>query len=426
MSQGWRNNLILLIILGLSGGGLWWADSKETAKERADQESRTISPIRAEAVTTLEFRDNTGETFTIAKENNGWQITGPARLRTNNEAVQGVLEILSKSYEKKITDTLTDASAFGLTSPLARLKVQDASHAERLILVGGTAPASTKKRYLALGEKGPVVMIDDKELTKLLQKNDMLRDKHLAKTQAVDLTSITVKRKSQGDITVTKSNEDRWDLKVPLVDRADDNRLRAWSFALTSSSGTQFRKTTPNGDPDWLIALTTTNGETEQIPIYKTETENLAMRPGEPDGLSLPRYIIEELDKNPMDLVAMRPVASKLEINGMKLEGEGKSLEAEKKDGKWPNPEWSTLEEMLTQDAHRGDAPREGPAWLTITLGTGEQTRSHALHKDEKHTWISPPGRPVSLELTPLQAENLTKAAQTLLNPSETDKSKQK
>ncbi|MBF0163060.1 MAG: DUF4340 domain-containing protein [Magnetococcales bacterium] len=423
MSPGWRNNLILLIILGVTGGGLWWADSRENAKESADKEARAISPIRAEAVTSLEFRDNTGETFTIAKENNGWQITKPTPLRTSSDAVLGLLEILSKSYEKKITDTITDATAFGLTTPTARLKVQDANHAERLILVGGTAPAATKKRYLALGEKGPVVLIDDKELTKLLQKSDMLRDKHLAKTQAIDLTAITVTRPSQGAIQVAKTDDDRWDLKRPLEDRADDNRLRAWSFALTSSSGTQFRTITPTGDPDWIIALTTAKGETETIPIYKSKEENLALRPGEPDGLSLPRYIIEELDKSPMDLVAMRPVASKAEINGIKLESAGKTLEAEKKEGVWTNSAWSTLEEMLTQDAHRGDAPRQGEAWLTIILGAGEQARVYPVHKDEKHTWISPPGRPVSLELTPLQAENLTKAAQSLLNPSEEKKS---
>ncbi|MBF0417360.1 MAG: hypothetical protein HQL86_03820 [Magnetococcales bacterium] len=250
-----------------------------------------------------------------------------------------------------------------------------------------------------------------------MQKSDVLRDKHLARTKATDLTRIVVKRKTGEVIQIDKTEEDRWDIKIPLEDRADDNRLRSWSFALTSASGIQFRKSTPSGEPDWLVSLTPSQGEVEHIPVYKSGEENLAMRPGESDALVLPRYIVEEMDKSALDLVAMRPVASKLEVERVKLAGEGRSVAVEKKEGQWPNADWSNLEEMLTQDALRGVMRREGEPWMTITLGEGEKARLYPVYKEEKQIWITPPGRPVSLELTPLQAENLVKAVQVLLAP---------
>ena len=116
--------------------------------------------------------------------------------------------------------------------------------------------------------------------------------------------------------------------------------------------------------------------------------------------------------------MSLRPLDPKFDLTNLQFEQEGKTLTAEKKEGKWPASAWSDLEEILTRDAYHGATPKGGAApWLKITAGKGEKAVTFMLHQEKKSIFISPPSRPVALELTPLQAETLQKAVTMLLNP---------
>ncbi|MBF0212848.1 MAG: DUF4340 domain-containing protein [Magnetococcales bacterium] len=417
MSKGWRNNLILTVVMCAAAAGLWIQENRENARDEADKQSRALGSLRSAAITSLAFRDGAGKTLSLQKEGDHWQITAPAQLRTNHKAVTELLETLDKHYEKKAVDTLTDAAAFGLTSPQARLEVKDGSGGSSLLLVGNTAPANPQKRYVALGEKGPVVLMANTDLTKVMQRSDDLRDKRLARTESPDLSRIALQPKSGDALQLARGEGESWNLEAPIRDRADGNRISAWIFALSGSQGSGFRQEPPQGDPDWRVTLTPAKGEPELLSIWRVGEELVAKRPGEPDAMLLPKYLTEELSKNALDLVAMRPVEPRDGLSTLRLEGEGKNLSAEKKEQKWPRDEWREIEDMLGRDALRGALRSGSTPWVTITLGQGEQAQVLTLHQEEKRLLVTPPNRPISLELTPLQAETLKKAIQDLLTP---------
>ncbi|MBF0427850.1 MAG: DUF4340 domain-containing protein [Magnetococcales bacterium] len=419
MTKGWRNNLILALVMAGAAGGLWILDSREAARTEADKLSRAVSAIRTDAVVSADFWDETGDNLSLSRKGDQWEITAPSALRTSASAVKSLLEVLSKTYEKKVVDQITDAAPFGLLAPAARLTVKDGSGKTLSLIVGNTAPAS-KQRYMSLGEKGPVVLMPAADVSGLLQKTDALRDKRLVATEAQDVTRLLIKSKTKGETLLIrdKDKEEVWTMETPVRDLADTNRIRTWMFALTGAQGMGFKSERPEGDGDWIVELTPTKGEVERVVVWRSKPDLLVARSGEADLMVMPQYLAEEFDKNALDLVSLRPLDPKFDLTHLQFEQDGKTLTAEKKEGKWPASAWTDLEEILTRDAYHGATPKGDAApWLKITAGKGEKAVSFMLHQEKKSIFISPPSRPVALELTPLQAETLQKAVTTLLNP---------
>lgn len=424
MSKGWRNNLILALILAAATGGLWFLDAQEKQRDAADKKSRALSSILAKEVVSAEFHDDKGASVTMTKPEGQWQITSPKAVRTDTKAVQTLLEVLDKTYEQKISDLITDPVPFGLETPTARLIVKDQAGQSLRLMAGSTAPAS-KKRYVSLGEKGPVVLIEDKELTGLLQKSDALRDKRLISLQAEEISRLVLTRKEGTKLVLNRDKESHWYLELPLQDRGDDNRIRTWMFALTGANGTGFNPERPKGDGDWTLELTSTKGETETITIWKNEPNLLVARPGEPDFMALPQYLVEEFNRSAMEVVSLRPMELSTDMTTLQLEQAGQTLTADKQEKKWPRHEWSEIETVFIQDTYHGVPLKTGqPPWLTITVGKGEQAKVFVFHQEDKSIFISVPKRPVSLELTPLQAENLQKAVTALFTPADAQPAK--
>ncbi|MBF0127694.1 MAG: DUF4340 domain-containing protein [Magnetococcales bacterium] len=417
ISKGWRTNLVLAVVLLAAAGGLWILDAREASRDEADRKSRALGTIRTEAVVSAEFADDSGKTLTLTKKEGQWQITAPAPARTSGATVKTMLEVLNKPYEQKVAEVIKEAAPYGLHTPAARLTVQDQQGQTVRLAVGATTPTG-KKRYVSLGESGPVVLMPESDVAGVVQKNDALRDKNLATVQPHDITRLAIRSTTGGELLLTRDQENHWRLERPFADLANANRIRTWMFALANAQGTAFTSQRPAGDAEWTLEMTPASGNAETLSLWRASPNLLAARPGEPDLMVLPQYLTEEFDKNPMDLVAIRPLEEKRDIDTLGLEQNDQTRSADQKERKWPRSEWNDLVEILQQDAYRG-APLQSQSapWIKITVGKGEQAVVFPIHKDDKTVFISPPGRPVSLELTPLQSETLQKAVTALMAP---------
>ncbi|MEO5348555.1 MAG: DUF4340 domain-containing protein [Magnetococcus sp. YQC-3] len=434
MTKQWRINLLLLLLLLAVAATLWWLDRQEAQRLQGEKVARTVSTIPAKSVVRVQWwRAGTAQSpepsnMTLmpqAGEPTGrWQISTPSVRRTNSQAASRLLEILGESYDRKVTDNVTDPVQFGLDQPAAVLTVHDAEGHALQLTVGRTAPAS-KKQYLQIGANGPVVLFPAQAVSGLLQNPDELRDKKLFAKQTPQSVQQIVLTRPSGPVTLKRgSGEDKlWRLTTPVEDLASENRMDAWLQTLLHAQGSGFSPLSAAAafkerPAEWTLLLESGTGEKESVQLQRVDGKLLAWRDGEPDALVLENYLAEELEKPAMELIALQPLGSQGSPMELQVTHQGKTLTSTKKEGKWPKPIWTGIEEVLTRDAWRGVARKpHGEPWLTIMAFQEKSQWVIPFWKEGDSLLLAPPNRPVDLELTHYQAEAFMENVKALFAP---------
>lgn len=433
MSKGWKINLLLLLIFLSAVGGLWWLDHKETKTEIAEKKERLVSKLDVDSVVSMQWSKKGEKTVSLEKKDKKWRIISPVSQRTDSTMVVRMVTISSKTFDQKVSDTPTSLASFGLEEPLAMLTLNTGSGLSEIIKVGSTSPAS-KKRYLQLGEKGPVVLIADHEVSMLLKDPNDLRDKKLF--SAVDTNALKRIELKQGEksVLLEKNSENSWNMVKPFQDVADQNRVLAWSRSFVSTTGTGF-ESVDGEEFEWILELEDTNGVKETVYIGKKaggQADLLAQRQGESDRLLLSRYLLSDLKKTAFELVSLHPLGASQSIEKLTVQHQGKTLTVEKKEGKWPQPVWDGVEEGLNRESKTAFTKPvfesvRGEPWITVTAFQGDKKWDFPLWVETENVIISPPNRPVELGLSALQSKALIESVSVLFpdeNPEEKSEEK--
>lgn len=435
IAKGWKTNLLLLLILLLATTSLWWLDQRDTSQEKAEKASKAVSIILPKEVVRIQFHDKGGKIVNLERQQNEtglgnhWRVVSlhedeshhaPANIeekspattitRMNAAAIEQLLEILTTTYDQKVADTTSNPAHFGLEPPVAILTVYDTAGQTVQLSVGNSAPAS-KKRYLQIGAKGPVVMLVANLVTEMLQKWEDLRDNNLFANMNNRTLKRIVRIRSDERMVLEKDQDNVWKILQPLQDRASTDRIATWSNNLILAKGTGFLAVTAEeafkeNKPEWTFEIENSEGHKEIIRIKREETNLLAWRTAETDALLLNSHLIDNLNKSVMELVALRPLKNTIMPEKLQASYQGKTLTAAKENGNWPTSIWEGIEEILVRDAWRGLKPKQrGEPWLTLTAFQGEQQWLFPLWKENETMVLAAPGRPIDLELTPYQTE---------------------
>lgn len=425
LSKGWRVNLFLLLALLFFAAVLWWFDRQDTQRTQAEEASRVISTLLPDSVARIEFwrpglgREEGSRVVMVplegGKEGPGgrrWQMVTPEKVRAHDAPINRLLDLLGKRYERKVAERVEDPAQFGLDKPAATLTVQDGAGVSLQLTLGLSAPAS-KNRYLQIGVDGPVVLVAPQVVGELLNDTDNLRDKRLFANQMVkSLSRVTRERPNEPPLTLSRTQDKPWQLLSPLADSASENRVGAWLNTLMQVNGNGFvagkaEVALKERSPDWTLVVEHGEGERETVRIQRGESHLLAWREGEPDALKLDLSLAEELDKPVMELIALQPLADKSStMLQLQVTHQGKTLTVAKKDGQWPKPVWTGIEDVLTRDAWRGVTPKpHGDAWLTIIVFQEQAQQVFHCWKEGETIVVAPPNRPLELELTHFQTK---------------------
>ncbi|MEO5340350.1 MAG: DUF4340 domain-containing protein [Magnetococcus sp. MYC-9] len=424
VAKGWRVNLSLLLLLIMAVSVLWWLDRRDAQRTQEDKASRAISAIPPQAVVRLQWWRSTHETgkesdsVTIVAQTKGqdgrepmgrWQIVAPEKKRTHDAAVQRLLEILGESYDRKVADNGADAAQFGLDRPTSVLTVDNGAGATLKLSVGRSAPAS-KKQYLQIGQDGPVVLISAQVVAGLLQNPLDVRDKRLFTLRSAQELQSVRRESAVGSLQLAREKDKGWRLLAPVTDAASENRVEGWLRQLLQANGSGFSPRTAGeafkeGKPDWTLVVESGTGNKEEVRFQRQEGRVLAWREGEPDALLLDN-VAEELDKSAMELVALRPLGNRPAPEKLQVTYQGKTLATAKKEGQWPKPVWSGMEEVLIRDAWRGvPSKTHAEPWLTLIAFHGQEQWVIPFWKEGDAVVLAPPDRPLELELTHYQAK---------------------
>jgi hypothetical protein len=420
MLNGWKLNLILLAIIMAGVSGLWFADRHETTTKAKEEQTRAVSLLKPDAVIRMDFQDADNTQVTLEKEAEGWRITTPTDWHADPDVVAEMLAILSKTFDRKVADTIGNAADFGLASPTSTLTIHDGTGKTQIIRVGNAAAVSGK-RYVHL-EPGPLALMAEFDVSPLVKKASEVRDKRLAfGWDATRLSRVVVKRATDGPVVLSRTDAGDWTLTQPFADQTSADRVGSWLNILLLAQGSGFEPGDPPNVPDWTIELAHMDQGTRTIQIWRQGEQLFVRRQGESDRMILPAYLAEDLDKPATDLASRRPLFGWTGGDGepqLEVAYQGHVARAKRdKETGWPKPEWDTFEEILIREANdvfRLDPP-PGPPYLTVTArsGTGD-AHTYPIWKTDTILRIAPTDRPVLLHLSELQSESVIKALRVL------------
>ncbi|MBF0425715.1 MAG: DUF4340 domain-containing protein [Magnetococcales bacterium] len=442
MSRGWIINLSLLLFLLAAGLGLWFADRQESKNKAQEEQTRALSALPADKVVKATLQLKGGEPVTLEKKGDKWQITAPAPMLTDQEAVGRLLAVLGRHFKQRITDKPEQPADFGLAEPESVLTLYPEQGTPTTLLLGSNAPAGGN-RYLRLGNDGPVVMIAAHEVVGLTLKPQDLRPKQLgAGIEESPLANVTLVNKDGHELALQQNETGQWHTSKPFADRAANSLVRVWLDGLRHANVVNFIAGSPPEKPDWTLTLKPAKGEPVTLLVWRGEGSLLGKRPGDPDLVLLDTTTTTLLDKSPYALVDLRPLPPGVEMQRLTLNQQGKHLEAERrakndkktvetdkksatardKSGEWPTSAWQAVEEVLLREAVGAEpvgAAVPDPPDFVITIDNKGTPLSFPFKKVADSYRLAPPDRPVLLRLTPMQSSVLDETLKILFTEAE-------
>jgi hypothetical protein len=118
------------------------------------------------------------ETVVLAKKEGAWQIEG-ANAKAEAAAVDDLLRKLKDLKASEFIDTVEDAGKYGLTAPrlTIRLSIEGRTDPEQIV-VGGKSESGLMA-YVRRGESGPVAVVKETDLEKIIQPAVAYRDREM-------------------------------------------------------------------------------------------------------------------------------------------------------------------------------------------------------------------------------------------------------
>ncbi|MBF0141904.1 MAG: DUF4340 domain-containing protein [Magnetococcales bacterium] len=421
MVKGWWVNLFLLAVLLAGGGGLWWADREEAARQEADTAFRKVSSWPVEAPVRMEFRDEKDAIAVLIREGGSWRLAEPVAAPADEGAGKRLVEVLQATYERVAAPApVADVAPFGLNPPKAKLSLVDDKSQELVLLLGEKSPTGGK-RYLRIGEEGPVVLVDETSVAGMTQSLDELRDKRLLPGLTADRVAGVTLIRGEGVLTLEKAQEGGgWQLLSPWTTPASATRVSAWIGGLVETRGSSFEAVSPPANPDWRLALTDSAKAIRTLDLWRRGEQILARGSDSPDAMVLYSYLGRDLDKKALELVSLAPWETPdKDPESLAVTLKEETLKSDPKEASWQQPGWQALRDFLKQEGQQGVEPEDrGPPWVKVGL---EGSRELSLWKsgkgDEATAWLAVSDRPYHIQLSRAQLMALEEAV-TRLFPS--------
>lgn len=357
---GLRSTIVLLVLLAGLGGYIYFVES-ERDPAAADAKPKAFAELAADAIEEIRFKNADGETSTVQKVGDGWQLVAPNKAAADTGVVGTVTSNLSTLEVQRVVDeNPADLKQYGLEP--ARIDVsfrlKDQQDFQQL-LVGEKTP--TGGDVFAKRPNENRVFLISSYLESIFNKSSFdLRDKAVLKydraaadrIEVIDGTSV---------LEFARTGMD-WRIAKPISARAD---YAAIEGLLTRLSSTFMQKiVAPEAadlaqyglDRPALTASVTGGGTTARLLIGREdEGARFAKDSGRPEVFTVEETLYTELAKDPpeyrrKDLFDARSfTATRIEIRrGTDMMAFDKSGSGESE--MWKNAAGQTVDLMKVED----------------------------------------------------------------------------
>jgi len=217
-----RGLLIGVIALAVLGGTAYWSEhNKKPEDTKGPNDSPKLVSLKDEDVSRVEIRRKDAEPVVVQKEKSGWQMIQPKPVRTDADAVSGVVSAMSGlTWDRLVEDKATDMGTFGLAAPAVQVTLTGKDNKKQTIEIGDETP--TGGAYFAKLQGDPRVFSINGGTKSSLDKSwQDLRDKRLMTFDESKLSRVELAAKGQ-PVEFGRNGQKEWQIVKPKPMRADN------------------------------------------------------------------------------------------------------------------------------------------------------------------------------------------------------------
>jgi hypothetical protein len=299
--------LIAAALLAALTGTLYWSDHHKTADATAMpvDAAPKIFTLKDTDLSKIEIKKKGAEEVALAKNDAGkWQITSPAQLNADQDAVSSMASTLSSlNSERVVEDKASDLKQYGLTEPAIEVDIATKDGKSQKLLLGDDTPAGNAVFAATAGDPR-VFTIASYTKTSIDKSPSDLRDKRLLTADFDKISQVELDAKKQS--IEFGRNKDAWQILKPRPLRADNftvedlvRRLKDAKMDLSATNADEKKAAAAfsSGTPVATAKVTDAAG-TQELQIRKSKDDYYAKSIAVAGVYKVANDLGQALDKN--------------------------------------------------------------------------------------------------------------------------------
>jgi len=275
-----RGILFATLLLAMLGGGLWYSNKVEKAKEgkpAADAPPKILE-IPTDQVQQVDIVKG-AETTSVKKAADGkWELTSPKAFRADQDSVSTLVGTFSSlSSDRVIEEKAADLSSYGLNTPSLTVSVTKKDGKKVKLLIGDETPTQGGV-FTKLDGDARVFTMANFSKSSLDKAFKDLQDKRMLTFDSDKITRIELSVKGQ-TVEFGKNNANEWQILKPKPMRADGGNVEELVRRLKdakmdpAASEEDVKKAAAayGGAQPVAVAKVTDAAGTQQIEVRKTK-----------------------------------------------------------------------------------------------------------------------------------------------------------
>jgi hypothetical protein len=277
--------LVAAAVLAALTGTLYWSDHHKAADATATpvDAAPKVLTLKDADLSKIELRKKGGQEVALAKNDAGkWQITAPAPLAADQDAISSMVSTLSSlNSERVVEDKASDLKQYGLTDPALEVEIATKDGKSQKLLLGDDTPAGNAVFAATSGDQR-VFTISSYTKTSIDKTPSDLRDKRLLTADFDKISQVQLNAKKQS--IEFGRNKDAWQILKPRPLRADNftvedlvRKLKDAKMDLSATSTDEKKavSTFASATPVATAKVTDTAG-TQELEIRKSKDDYYA------------------------------------------------------------------------------------------------------------------------------------------------------
>jgi hypothetical protein len=259
---------------------------EDFTKSASDVRDRSVLKFDLHEVTALTLRvTGKSEIRCQKREANLWKMDKPIETEADSKEIKSILSALDTlkvvAFEG---DGVADLTAYGLDTPRSQARLDLADGSVQQLLIGGDDNA-TGRIYTKRADFDSVYAVNREIYTKLNKTVFDLRSKRVIDFQRTATTRFEIERQGREKIVCEKNSHGDWEIKAPVVLKADASAVDDLLFGVDSLKAVEFVADSPKSlqpygldAPSIKVSFTATDTDTVVLHIGKMKGETVYVK----------------------------------------------------------------------------------------------------------------------------------------------------